>query len=67
MRSTNEAVIGRVAHRRVQDAVDEQRPARLVEFVFHRLATDRHFDDHVEAVGRIVARGNKVDAHGAWP
>ena len=35
-----EAVIGRIAHRRVQDAVDEDRARFLVELIFHRLAAD---------------------------
>ena len=54
-RVRDEAVVRRIAHRRVQDAVDEQRARLLVELVLHRLAADRHFDDDVDAVRRIVA------------
>ncbi|KIU00301.1 hypothetical protein QU38_02825, partial [Staphylococcus aureus] len=53
-RVRHEAVIRRVAHRRVQDAVDEQGAAGLVELILHRLAADGNLDDHVEAVRRIV-------------
>ena len=60
----HEAVIGRIAHRRVQDPVDEERARFLVEFVLHRLAADRHLDDDVEAFGRIVADGDEIDVHG---
>ena len=63
----HEAVIRRIAHRRVQDAVDEQRAAGLVEFVLHRLAAHGHFDDDVEALGRIVADGDEVDVHARAP
>jgi hypothetical protein len=49
-RVRHEAVVRRIAHRRVQDAVDEQRAALLVELVFHRLAAGRHFDDDVKAL-----------------
>ena len=64
-RVRHEAVIGGIAHRRMQDAVDEQRARCLVEFILHRFAASRHFDDDVEAFGRIVANGNLVDIHGA--
>src|SRR5438046_4852872 len=37
-RMRNEAVVRRIAHRRVEDAVDEERTRLLVEFVLHRLA-----------------------------
>src|SRR6185369_6409812 len=53
-----------VAHRRVQDAVDEQRARLLVELILHRLAADRDLDDDVEAFGRIVADGNQIDIQG---
>ena len=60
----HEAVIGGIAHRRVQDAVHEQRAAVLVELIFHRLAAHRDFDDDVERFGRIVADGDLLDIHG---
>lgn len=59
----HEAVIGRVAHRRVQDTINEQRARRLVELVFDRLAADRDLYQHVKAFGRIVAGGDMFDAH----
>ena len=61
----HEAVIRGIAHRRVQDTVNEQRARFLVEFILHRFAAGGHFDDHVEALGRIVAHGDFVDLHGA--
>ena len=63
-RMRDEAVIGRIAHRRVEDAVDEQGARFLVELILDRLAADRDLDDHVEAVGRIVAGRDEVDVHG---
>ncbi len=61
----HEAVIRRIAHRGVQDAVDEQRAAGLVELVLHRLAASGHLDDHIEVLGRVVAHGDEFDLHGA--
>ena len=49
-RVRHEAIVGGIAHRRVQDTIDEQGARRLVEFIFHRLAAGRHFDNHIEAV-----------------
>src|SRR5205823_15066352 len=53
-RVRNEAVIGRVAHWRVQDPVDEQGARDLVELILHRLAADRYLDYDVDIVGWIV-------------
>src|SRR3546814_3215318 len=44
----SEAVIGGIAHRGVEETVDEQRARRLVELIFHRLAADRYFNEDVE-------------------
>ena len=41
----NEAVIAGIAHRRVEEAVDEQRAGGLVHLVLDGLAADRHLDD----------------------
>ena len=59
----DEPIIGRIAHRRVQNTVHEQRTARLVEFIFHRFAAGGHFDDDVETFGRIVADTDFADIH----
>src|SRR6185369_13372154 len=63
-RVRHEAVVGRIAHRGMQDPVHEQRARGLVEFILHRLTADRHLDDDVEALGRIFPDGDHVDAHG---
>ena len=55
-RVRHEAVVRRIAHWRVQDAVDEQRAAGLVEFVFDRFAAGRHLDDDIEALGISLAQ-----------
>ena len=60
----HEAVVGRIAHRRVQDAIDEQGAAGLVELVLNRLSAERDFDDDVQAFRRIVADRDVFDAHG---
>jgi len=48
----------------MQETVDHQGAGRLVHLVFDRLAADRHLDDDVHVIGRIMADGNRVDAHG---
>src|SRR5262249_8250861 len=60
----NEAVVPRIAHRRVEEAVDHKRARGLVHFVFDRLAPDRHLDDHIDVVGRVPAAGDCFDAPG---
>ena len=62
-RVRHEAVIARIAHRRVQEAVDHQGAGGLVHLVLDRLAADRHLDDDVDVLGRIVADLDGVDAH----
>ena len=61
----HETVIARVAHRRVQETIHHQRAGGLVHLVLDRLAADRHFDDDVDVLGRIVADLDRVDAHAA--
>ena len=63
-RVRHEAVVAGIAHRRVQEAVDHQRAGRLVHLVLDRLAADRHLDDDVDVLGRIVADRDGIDAHG---
>ena len=55
-RMRDEAVIAGIAHRRVQEAVDEQRAGILVHLVFDRLAADRHLDDDVDVVAADCSR-----------
>ena len=63
----DEAVVPRIAHRRVEEPVDHQRAGRLVHLVLDRLAPDRHLDHDIHLVGRIVSDGNGVEAHGGSP
>jgi aquaporin Z len=49
----------------VRDAVNEQSTACLVELVFHRIAADGNFDEHIDTLRRTVAGGNQVDVHGS--
>ena len=63
-RVRHEAVIPRIAHRRVEEAVDHQGAGRLVHLVLDRLAADRHLDDGVDVVGRVVADRDGVEVHG---
>ena len=53
-------VIGRVVHGGAHEAVHEYGACFLVHFVLHRVGVHRNFDDHVEGVGHIFARGNFV-------
>jgi hypothetical protein len=64
-RVRDEAVIARVAHRRVEEAVDDERARRFVHLVLDRLAADRHLDDDVHVVRRVRADRDGVDAHGS--
>src|SRR3546814_18927336 len=51
-------------HRRGQDAVDEDRPAVLVDLVLHRLGVLGDLDDDVDFFGDVAAGGDVVEAHG---
>ena len=66
-RVRHEAVIAGVAHRGVQKAVDEQRAGLLVHLILDRLAADRHFDDDVDVLRRILSDGYGFNAHGFVP
>ncbi len=56
-------IIGRVVHRGVHEAIDEDRARGLIDFVLDRLAMHRDFDDDVEGVGDFVAWGNLIESH----
>ena len=58
------AVVARIVHRGRQEAIDEQRAAFLVHLVLDRVRVHRDFDDDVELVGRLLAGGNSLQAHG---
>ena len=60
----DEAVIAGIEHRRVEEAVDEDRPRGLVELVFHRHAAERYLDDGVDVVRRIAAGRDELEVHG---
>ncbi|MNY35195.1 hypothetical protein D3C86_1695830 [compost metagenome] len=66
-RLRNEAVVGRVAHARADETVDEQQAGFLVGLVLHRIALGRNLDDDVEIVGKVLARGDEVEAHASSP
>src|SRR5262249_8323042 len=55
----DEAVVGRVVNRRVEDAIDPQEAGPLVELVL-RLAAVRHLDDDREDLERVVGRQRDV-------
>jgi hypothetical protein len=59
----HEAVVARVGHRRVQEPVDDQRTRFLVHFVLDGLAANRHLDDDVYVLGRVVADRYGVYSH----
>src|SRR3546814_476175 len=63
-RARDVAVVVRVAHRRGQDAVDEDRPAVLVDLVLDRLGVLGDLDDDVDFFGDVAAGGDVVEAHG---
>jgi len=62
-RVRNEAIVPRIAHRGVEKAIDHQRTSSLVHFIFDRLAPDRHLDDYVHVVGRVLANRDRVYTH----
>src|SRR5690606_590274 len=57
------AVIARIAHRRGQDPVDEDRARGLVDLVLDRLRVLGDLDDDVDFVGGVLAGGDEVQAH----
>src|SRR3546814_9564655 len=59
----DKTIIGRIAHGRMQDAVDEQRARFLVELIFDGLAAHRHLNDDIQAVGWIVSDRDQFDIH----
>src|SRR5690606_6226045 len=63
-RARDVAVVARVAHRRGQDAVDEDRAAVLVDLVLDRLGVLGDLDDDVDFFGDVAAGGDVVEAHG---
>src|SRR5262249_30458929 len=63
-RMRHEAVVARITHGGVQEAVDDQGAGGLVHLVFDRLTADRDLDDDVDVLGRVVADRDGVEAHG---
>ena len=63
-RVRHETVVGRVEHRRVQEAVDHHGARGLVHLVFHGHAAERHLDDDVDVIGRVLTDGDGIDTHG---
>ena len=59
------AIIGRVAHRHVHEAIHREQAGLLVHFVFHRRAVGRNLDDNDEFVRRFGARAQMLKTHEA--
>src|SRR5215471_12958463 len=59
----DEAIIPRIKHGGVQEAIDHERPRRLVELVFRRRAAERDLDDRVDVLGRIGTNRNRANVH----
>ena len=57
------AVVARVVHGGVHEAVHEHRAGGLVHFVFYRIAVGRNFDDDVDVAGHIAAGVDAVKIH----
>jgi len=62
-RVRHEPVVAGIGHRRVQEAIHDQRARFLVHLVLDGLAAVRDFDDDVHVLRGIVADGNRVDSH----
>ncbi|CVI57029.1 hypothetical protein AGR7A_Cc290790 [Agrobacterium deltaense NCPPB 1641] len=59
----HETIVTRIGHRRVEEAIDDQRTGILVHLVLDRVSTDRHFNDDIHIIRRILAYGNCIDTH----
>src|SRR6266404_4192994 len=59
----HKAIITRIAHRRVEKPVDNERSGCLVHLVLYRLAADRNFDDYIDVIGWIVADMDRIYLH----
>ncbi len=59
----HEAVIARIGHWRIEEAVDDEGAGLLVHLVLDRLAADRHFNDDVDVFRRIGADGDGINIH----
>ena len=66
-RMRHEPIIAGVAHRRIKEAIDEQRTRRFVDLVLDRLAPQWHLNDHIDVVGRGVPDRDGVDSHRGSP
>jgi hypothetical protein len=60
----DEAVIPRIPHRGVEEAVDDKRAGLLVHLVLDRFAADLHLDHDVDLVGWVLADRDCLEAHG---
>jgi hypothetical protein len=60
----NVTVIAGVAHRRRQDAVDEDGTGGFVHLVFHRLGVFRDFDDDIHFIRNVFTGLHQIQAHG---
>ncbi len=65
----DEPVVAGIAHRRIQKAIHDQGPGRLVHLVLDGLAADRDFHHDVDFPRRIPAHRNCLQTHplSSWP
>src|SRR5689334_4370253 len=59
----DEAVISGIARRRIEESIHKQRAGRLVHFVFDRLTANRHLNDDIDVLRRIVADRDRLEIH----
>src|SRR5699024_805112 len=59
----HKTVVAGIVHCGVQEAIDVERAGGLIQFVLHRLAAHRYFDDHIDLEGGIIPNRNPVDQH----
>ncbi|CUX32503.1 hypothetical protein AGR6A_Cc190066 [Agrobacterium sp. NCPPB 925] len=62
-RVRHEAIVTRIGHRRVKEAIDDQRTGILVHLVLDRVSPHRHFNDDIHVIRRVLAYGNCIDTH----
>ncbi len=58
----HEAVIARIGHRRIEEAVHDEGAGVLVHLVLDRVAQS-HLDNHVDVFRRILADLDCIDTH----
>ena len=59
----HKAIVGRIEHGRVQEAVDIDRTGLFLQLILHGIAAERHFDHNINFKGWIVANRNLAEIH----